>query len=53
MLTQNVNGSRLRSRRHGVQNQQRAAVGDAVEQRQPVRAPIIEQDHISRVETQG
>jgi len=50
---QNVNGSRLRSQRHGVQNQQRAAVGDAVEQRQPLRTPIIGQDHISRVETQG
>jgi len=50
---QKVDRSRLCSQRHGVQNQQRAAVGDAVQQRQPLRTPIIEQDHISRVETQG
>ena len=39
---QNVDRSGLRSQGHGVQHQQRAPVGDAVQQRQPLRTAVQE-----------
>ena len=43
---QNVNRSGLRSQGHGVQNQQRAAVGDAAEQR-PALGTAIQEFHLA------